>query len=81
MDIQATKLDLINWLTSLSDESIISKILAIRTDNSDDWYNDLTTSQKKAVQKSITEADAGNTISHSEVMQKMKMKIQQLKNH
>lgn len=81
MDIQATKLDLINWLTSLSDESIISKILAIRTDNSDDWYDDLTTSQKKAVQKSIAEADAGNTIPHSEVMQKMKIKIQQLKNH
>ena len=30
MDIQAEKLDLIHWMTQLSDESIIEKIKALR---------------------------------------------------
>lgn len=32
MDIQSEKLELINWLTSLNDQSIIAKIKALRSE-------------------------------------------------
>ena len=34
MDIQAIKLDLINWLSSLTDESVISKLYDLKQTNS-----------------------------------------------
>jgi putative addiction module component (TIGR02574 family) len=35
MDIRAEKLDLIQWLTQLSDEKVIRKIKALRNEKSD----------------------------------------------
>lgn len=36
MDIQAVKLDLINWITNLKDDSVIRKIRAIKNENGSD---------------------------------------------
>jgi hypothetical protein len=33
MDIQTEKLDIINWLINLNDESVINKIKALKSDN------------------------------------------------
>lgn len=80
MTIENKKLDLIQWVTSLSDEHIISKLYALKQGSDVDWYDELTTDQKKAIEKSITQADSGSTIPHNEVRKRIKTKIQQLKN-
>jgi len=80
MDIQAQKLDLINWLVNLKDEIIINKLYSIKQNNVKDWYIDLSNSQKEAIDKGLTDIKNGNIISHEQVMMVTKNKIQQLKN-
>ncbi|WP_179008755.1 hypothetical protein [Winogradskyella forsetii] len=80
MTIENKKLDLIQWLTSLTDEHIISKLYALKQGSDIDWYDELTIADKNAITKSIAQADAGETISHIEVKSKIRSKIQHIKN-
>jgi len=80
MDIQAQKLDLINWLVNLKDEIILNKLYSIKRNNVKDWYSELSNSQKEAINKGLTDIKNGNIISHEQVMMAAKNKIQQLKN-
>jgi len=79
MDIQSTKLDLINWLSSLTDESIISKLYAIKNNNTKDWYDDLTKAERQNIQKGLNDLNNGNIHSNEEVKLAVRNKIQELK--
>lgn len=81
MDIQAEKYHLIQQIVNLQDSLTITKIKELlNAKRSDDWYDDLTVSQKKAINKSIAQADAGNTVPHEVVRKQIREKIQRLKN-
>ena len=80
MTIEGKKLELIDWLTSLSDETIISQLYTLKEkSDSSDWYNELTPSQKKAIKRSLKESKAGKNIPHEQVRNQIHEKIQQLK--
>jgi len=80
MDIQAEKYHIIQQIVNLQDSRIISKMKELlSSQTTTDWYDDLTTSQKKSIQKGLQDIKEGNTFTHEEVMSSVRNKIEQLK--
>ena len=66
INIQNTKLELIQWLTTLEDKSLIEKILDLRKSEISNWVNDSSENELQSIKKGITDADNGNLKPHSE---------------
>tara|TARA_B100000378_G_C17872386_1_gene352559 strand:- start:401 stop:625 length:225 start_codon:yes stop_codon:yes gene_type:complete len=71
MNIEAEKLGLIQWLTQLTDETVIKKIIAIRGEKTD-WWDAIDEDERKEIEEGIKQADSGELTSHEEVMAKYK---------
>ena len=67
VNIQNKKIELIQWLSTLNDMSIIEKIIKLREQEKSDWWDEISVSEKKSLEKGIKDADAGNLKSHSDV--------------
>jgi hypothetical protein len=81
MNIQSEKNQLIQQIMELKDSSVIKKVrdfLSKETKN-DDWYNSLSSSEKKSIELSLHDLDNGNVLSHADVMTSVKNKISALK--
>lgn len=67
MNIQALqeKLELIQWLSTLEDESIIEKLLVFRKEESKNWWDTISQQEKDSIEKGILEADNNNLEPHS----------------
>lgn len=59
MDIQAQKLELIEWLASVNDTSIIKAILELREKKDSDWWNSLSEEQKEDIEAGLEDLEAG----------------------
>ncbi len=70
MNIQAEKLELIRWLTSVNDVSIIEKIKSFRLKSSKDWWNEISEAEKQAIEQGLKDAEEGKLIPHDEVKKK-----------
>lgn len=66
LDIQKKKIELIQWLTTLEDSSIIQKILDLRIKESKDWWEEISEAERKSINKGISEAEEGKLKPHSE---------------
>ena len=66
MNLQATKLELIQWLSTIDNPKIIEKILAIRADEKEDWWDNLSALEKESINKGIEDAEAGNLKDHDQ---------------
>jgi hypothetical protein len=66
INIQNKKIELIQWLSTLNDESIIEKIMKLRENEKTDWWNEISKEERKSIEKGIQDADSGNLKSHSE---------------
>ncbi len=60
MNLQAAKLELIQWLSTIDNPITIEKILAIRDDEKEDWWDNLSAPEKESINKGIEDADTGN---------------------
>ena len=58
---------------------IKQKYDGIEKDIQQDWYDLLSQEDKEAIEIGLQQANSGHTIPHSEVMQSVKNKIEQLK--
>lgn len=65
-NLQATKLELIQWLSTIDDPIIIEKILAIRNNEKEDWWDNLSALEKESINEGIEDADAGNLKNHDQ---------------
>ena len=65
-NIQNIKIELIQWLTTLDDNSLIQKILELRKSQIKDWWNEISTIEKKSIERGISDAENGKLNSHSE---------------
>ncbi len=65
-NIQNVKIELIQWLTTLDDTSLIQKILELRKNQTKDWWAEISEAEKTSIDKGISDADIGNLNSHSE---------------
>lgn len=72
MGHEAIKLELIEWLTKLDDDETIEYLKIVKdsrsTDN--DWWDDLSESQKTGIERGLNDIENGHTISHDEVKDK-----------
>ncbi|SDI15518.1 hypothetical protein SAMN05421846_104269 [Chryseobacterium taeanense] len=60
------KLELIQWLSTLEDASIIKKLIQFRKEETKDRWNSISEEEKKSIEKGISEADNEELKSHSE---------------
>jgi hypothetical protein len=60
------KLDLIQWLSTLEDPSMIEKLINFRKKESKDWWNSISEGEKSAIKKGTSEADEKKLKPHSE---------------
>ena len=72
MDIQAEKLELIEWLSKLSDTSTIKEIKALRKELEADWWDTLSKEQKEDIQAGLSDLEAGRKKNFAKVMAKYK---------
>ncbi len=61
-----SKLELIQWLSTIEDKAIIDKLLRFRDEENKDWWNSTSLEAKVSIEKGITDAENGKLSSHSE---------------
>lgn len=71
MDIQAEKLELIEWLANLNDATVIDKIKAIKSKKDLDWWISLSEEQKQDIDAGISDLDNGRKKSFNQVIRKL----------
>ena len=65
INIQNKKLELIQWLSTIEDSTIIEKIMDLRKKESKDWWNSISESEKDSIEKGLKDADSGKLNLHS----------------
>lgn len=65
LNIQNKKLELIQWLSTLEDSSIIEKIMELRKRESKDWWSSVSESEKQSIEKGLQDAEAGKLNPHT----------------
>lgn len=73
MDINAEKLDLIEWLLQLTDENVIAKIKQLRNEDAD-WWDSLSAEEARAIREGLEELDKGEGIPHDQVVAEVRRK-------
>lgn len=71
MDLQTRKINIINWLTQLNDEEIVSKIEKMQR-STPDWWDTLSDEEKAEIEQGLSDIENGNVKTHEEVMAKYK---------
>ncbi|OYU83983.1 MAG: hypothetical protein CFE24_08840 [Flavobacterium sp. BFFFF2] len=65
LNIQDRKLELIQWLSLIEDSSLIEKIMELRKNESNDWWNSISEAEKEAIERGIEAAEEGKLSPHS----------------
>ena len=66
IDIQNAKIELIQWLTTLEDSSLIQKIIELRKNETKDWWEDISNVEKKSIEQGLSDANSGKLKPNSE---------------
>ncbi len=61
------KLALIQWLSTLEDQSMIEKLFELNKKETKDWWKNLDNDEKNSIMNGLDDAVKSNTKSHSEV--------------
>jgi hypothetical protein len=72
MDIQEEKINLIHWLSKVSDAKVISQIKAIQLANNEPDIYFLSPDEKRAIEKGLQQIKEGKVKSHEQVMSSIK---------
>lgn len=65
LNIQNKKLELIQWLSTLEDSTIIEKLVALRKNESKDWWNSISENEKESIDQGLNDANSGKLNPHS----------------
>ncbi len=66
MNIQTEKLELIEWITKLSDSSVIEKLHELKKSytHSKDWWDNLKKEELESIDRGLNDLDEGRIHSH-----------------
>lgn len=67
INLQNKKIELIQWISALDDQSLIDKLMKLRKKEKTDWWNNISSDEQESIEKGIRDADNGNLTSHSNV--------------
>lgn len=59
------KIELIQWLSTIEDDSVLEKIAAIQLEDTKDWWNSISTDEQKSIENGILDAENGRLNDHS----------------
>ena len=60
------KIELIQWLSTLEDNTILEKLLKFRKEETKDWWNSISEAEKQSIENGIIDAENGKISPHSE---------------
>ncbi|NBP68991.1 MAG: hypothetical protein EBU52_09635 [Cytophagia bacterium] len=78
MNIQAEKLDIIQWLAQVNDITIIKKFMLLKNANEETEKVNLSPAEKEAIDKGLQSLSEGRFKTHEEVIQITKDKYPDL---
>ncbi|SEH55143.1 hypothetical protein SAMN02927937_00160 [Paenimyroides aquimaris] len=61
------KIELIQWLSTLEDNSIIEKLLKFKKEETKDWWDSISEVEKESIEKGVSDADNNKLEPHSNV--------------
>lgn len=67
--IQSKKLELIQWLSTIDDLTVLNKIVELKKQENIDWWNSISAKEKQSIEKGLQEAEDGKLNDHSKVKQ------------
>ncbi len=70
MNIEYTKLDIIQRILSLQKESTIMRLDQILKEEKTDWWTELSVEEQQEIEQGIKEADKGEGTDHNQVMKR-----------
>ncbi|ARN78529.1 hypothetical protein BST97_11325 [Nonlabens spongiae] len=70
MDIQATKLQLIEMLLRTEKQEVLNRLLSVFKDNQADWWDELSIEEQHVVQRGIEQMENNQLVDHKDVMKK-----------
>ncbi len=65
LNLQNKKLELIQWLSTLEDSTLIEKIMELRKLESKDWWNSISENEKQSIEKGLQDAEEGKLNPHT----------------
>lgn len=68
MNIEATKLELMQLLLNTTKESILMKIKRIYQEETQDWWDELNTEERAEIEEGLLQVKNGMVASHETVM-------------
>jgi hypothetical protein len=66
LNLEHSKIELIQWLSTLDDAKIIGKLLKLRESERSDWAKSISDEERNSIKRGIEDADNGNLVDHSE---------------
>ena len=69
LNIQSKKIELIQWLSTIEDLSVLNKIIDLKKQENKDWWNLVSENEKQSIEKGLQDAEAGKLNSHSKARQ------------
>ena len=65
IDISSKKLELIQWLSTIENVSIIEKIMDLKKKENSDWWKNISESEKESIELGLKDAENGKLNPHS----------------
>jgi hypothetical protein len=73
MNLETRKLNLINWISSVQEEDVLIRMEKIQREPTD-WWNTVSSEDKKAICNGLEQLDKGEYFTRSQVRDKIKEK-------
>jgi hypothetical protein len=71
MNLESRKLNLINWISSLQEDDVLSKLEKIQEQKTD-WWNQISDEDKTAINEGLDQLDQGEFLTRDQVRTKIK---------
>ena len=71
MNLESRKLILINWISSLQEDEVLSKLEKIQEQKTD-WWNQISEEDKRAINEGLGQLDQGEFLTRDLVRTKIK---------
>ncbi len=65
LNLQNKKLELIQWISTVEDSTIIEKIMDLRKRQNKDWWNSISENERNAIEQGLQDANSGKLNPHS----------------
>ena len=79
MNIQSEKQNLIDWISSLEDETDIETIKEFKesyfSKSKKDWWDEISVEEKNSIDRGLTDAEEGRIISYEQFKDKYKIHL------